>query len=176
MLRCLAMLLALAPVALAVPASAHGPTRQKVAETVEINAPADKVWSVIGNFQDMSWHPAVTKTEGEGGSDAGAKRTLTLESGVINEELLDVDAEKKMLRYKITEVDVKVLPVNNYTAWLSVAEEGGKSVVTWRAAFYRGYMNNDPPAELNDEAAIKAVKGVFRSGLDNLKKVVEAGG
>lgn len=175
MLRCLAMLLALAPVALAVPASAHGPTRQKVAETVEINAPADKVWSVIGNFQDMSWHPAVIKTEGEGGSEAGAKRTLTLESGVIKEELLDIDAEKKMLRYKITEVDVKVLPVNNYSAWLSVAEEGGKSVVTWKGAFYRGYMNNNPPPELNDEAAIKAVKGVFRSGLDNLKKVVEAG-
>ena len=46
-------------------ASAHGPSRQKVTETVEINAPADKVWAVIGNFQDMSWHPAVAKLEGE---------------------------------------------------------------------------------------------------------------
>lgn len=177
MLRRLALLLALAPVALTVPASAHGPTRQKVTETVEINAPADKVWSVVGNFQDMSWHPAVTKTEGEGGSKAGAKRTLTLDGGgIIKEELLDYDAEKKKLKYQITEVDVKVLPVNNYSAWLSVAEEGGKSVVTWKGAFYRGYMNNNPPPELNDEAAIKAVKGIFRSGLDNLKKVIEGAG
>jgi hypothetical protein len=177
MLRCLALLLALAPVALTVPASAHGPTRQKVTETIEINAPADKVWSVIGNFQDMSWHPLVTKTEGEGGSNAGAKRTLTLEGGgIIKEELLDVDAAEMKLKYKIAEVDVKVLPVNNYSAWLSVAEEGGKSVVTWKGAFYRGYMNNNPPPELNDEAAVKAVKGVYRSGLDNLKKVLEAGG
>lgn len=177
MLRCLALLLALAPAALAVPASAHGPTRQKVTETVEINAPADKIWSVIGNFQDMSWHPAVTKTEGEGGSKAGAKRTLTLDGGgIINEELLDYDAEEKKLKYQITEVDVKVLPVNNYSAWLSVAEEGGKSVVTWKGAFYRGYMNNNPPPELNDEAAIKAVKGIFTSGLDNLKKVIEGAG
>lgn len=38
-------------------ASAHGPSRQKVTESVEINAPADKVWAVIGNFQDMGWHP-----------------------------------------------------------------------------------------------------------------------
>lgn|SRR5690606_5108303 len=177
MLRYLALLLVLMPVALAGPASAHGPTRQKISETVEIDAPADKVWAVIGNFQDMSWHPAITKTEGEGDSAAGAKRTLTLTGGgVIHEELLSHDAEKKSFKYSITEVDVKVLPVNNYTSTLSVTEENGKSVVNWRGAFYRGYMNNDPPADLNDEAAIKAVTGVYRAGLDNLKKVVEAGG
>lgn len=177
MLRCLALLLALAPAALMAPALAHGPTRQKITETVEIDAPADKVWSVIGNFQDMSWHPAVAKTEGEGGNAAGAKRTLTLkDGGVIYESLLDYDADNKSLKYEITQVDVKVLPVNNYSSWLSVAEEGGKSIVSWKGAFYRGYMNNDPPPELNDEAAIKAVKAVYRSGLDNLKKVIEAGG
>ena len=48
-------------------ASAHGPTRQKATETVEISAPADKVWAIIGNFQDMSWHPAVAKLEGSEG-------------------------------------------------------------------------------------------------------------
>ena len=31
-------------------------------------------------------------------------------------------------------------------------------------------MNNDPPPELNDEAAVKAVKGVYRGGLDALKR------
>lgn len=178
MLRCLALLLALTPAVLALPAAAHGPTRQKVTETVEINAPADKVWAVIGNFQDMSWHPAVTKTEGEGGNAEGAKRTLTLDGGgLIHESLLNYDADKKSLKYQITDVDVKVLPVNNYSSWLSVEEaDVGKSVVTWKGAFYRGYMNNDPPPELNDEAAVKAVKGVYRGGLDNLKKLLEAGG
>jgi hypothetical protein len=44
-------------------AMAHGPSRQKLIESVEINAPAEKVWAKIGNFQDMSWHPAVEKTE-----------------------------------------------------------------------------------------------------------------
>ena len=68
MVRALALglvALALFPVAV----FAHGPTRQKVTETVEINAPPDKVWEVIGNFQDMSWHPAVAKLEGKGGND-----------------------------------------------------------------------------------------------------------
>lgn len=177
MLRYLALLLVLMPAGLTIPAAAHGPTRQKISETVEINAPLDKVWAVIGDFQDMGWHPTVANTEGEGGNAAGAKRTLTLTGGgVIHESLLAYDAGKTSLKYEITEVDVKVLPVNNYTSTLSVGEENGKSVVSWKGAFYRGYMNNDPPADLNDEAAIKAVTGVYRAGLDNLKKVIEAGG
>lgn len=158
-------------------ASAHGPSRQKVTETVEINAPADKVWEVIGDFQDMGWHPAVAKTEGEGGNEAKATRVLTLGSGgVINETLLKYDPEKKMYKYEISDVDVKVLPVNNYSSMLSVTGEGDKSTVTWKGAFYRGFMNNDPPPELNDEAAKKAVTDVYRSGLDGLKKKIEAGG
>jgi hypothetical protein len=157
--------------------SAHGPSRQKVTETVEINAPADKVWAVIGNFQDMSWHPAIAKLEGAGGNDANATRTLTLTSGgTIAEKLLSNDPDKKIYKYEITKVDPKVLPVNNYSAGLSVKGEGDKSTVEWKGAFYRGFMNNDPPPELNDEAAVKAVKGVYRGGLDALKTKVEAGG
>ncbi len=165
--------LAMAPLS----ADAHGPTRQKVTETVEINAPLDKVWSVIGNFQDMSWHPAITKTEGEGGNDAGAKRVLTLDGGGIIKESLDkYDAEGHLYKYRIDEVDVNVLPVTNYSSWLSAAEEGGKTVVQWRGAFYRGFPNNDPPENLNDAAAVKAVTGVYRAGLDALKASIEAGG
>jgi hypothetical protein len=93
-------------------ATAHGPTRQKHTETVEIDAPA-----------------------------------------------------------------AKVLPVTNYSSHLTVKPMGdNKSMVEWRGAFYRGYPNNDPPPELNEEAAIKAVSGVYRAGLDHLKKELEEGG
>ena len=56
------------------------------------------------------------------------------------------------------------------------AIDDGHSLVEWRGAFYRGYPNNDPPEELNDEAAIKAVTGVYRAGLDHLKQALESGG
>jgi hypothetical protein len=173
-----ALVLALAALALfPTLASAHGPTRQKATETVEINAPPDKVWAIIGNFQDMSWHPAVAKLEGSGGNDTNATRTLTLTSGgTIEEKLLQNDPAKKTYKYEITKVDPKVLPVNNYSSTLSVKGEGAKSTVEWKGAFYRGFMNNDPPPELSDEAAVKAVKGVYRGGLDALKAKVEAGG
>jgi hypothetical protein len=157
-------------------ASAHGPTRQKVVETVEINAPADKVWAVIGNFQDMSWHPAFSKTEGKGGNDVGATRILTVESGgKIFEKLTKYNAEGKTLGYEITEVDVKVVPVTNYSATMTVTAAGDKSTVEWKAAFYRGYVNNDPPPELSDEAAVKAITDVFQSGLAALEKKLEGG-
>jgi hypothetical protein len=158
-------------------ADAHGPTRQKVTQTIEINAPAAKVWAVIGNFQDMSWHPAVAKGEGKGGNDVNATRTLTLQGGaVIPEETLEkYDGPGMNYSYRITKEDVKVLPVTNYTSRIAVTEAGGKSTVEWRGAFYRGFPNNDPPAELSDEAAIKAITGVYKSGLEALKKKVESG-
>lgn len=157
-------------------AHAHGPTRQKVSESVEINAPADKVWAVVGNFQDGSWIPVVEKTEGKGGNEPKATRTLTLKGGAtVQEELSKYDAEKKSLMYRIDKVDVKTLPVNDYSSWIELDPQGDKTKVTWRGAFYRGYMNNDPPPDLNDEAAKKAVQGLYRAGLDNLKAKVEKG-
>jgi hypothetical protein len=176
MVRALAFFLAavaLFPLA----ASAHGPSRQKVTETVEINAPAAKVWKVIGNFQDMSWVPAVAKTEGKGGNEPKATRTLTLKSGgQINEELDKYLPEKMTYKYEMHHPDPKVFPVNDYSSMISVTPEGDdKSTVKWRGAFYRGFMNNDPPPELSDEAAKKAVSGLYRSTLDALKKKIESG-
>ena len=108
---------------------------------------------------------------------AGYRNASTdLDGGVtIDESLYKYDAAEMSYSYRIDKVDVKVLPVNNYSSTLVVLPaEGGKSTVEWRGAFYRGYPNNDPPPELNDEAALKAVSAVYRKGLEGLKKKVEA--
>jgi hypothetical protein len=155
------------------PAFAHGPSRQKVVEKIDIDAPADKVWAIVGNFQDGSWIPGVTKVEGAG-SDVGAKRTLIVkDGGKIEESVTKLDAAGKSIAYKIDNVDVKVLPVNNYAATITVKDYGGKSEVEWKGAFYRGFMNNDPPPELSDEAALKAVTDIYKGGLAALKAKAE---
>lgn len=153
-------------------ADAHGPTRQKVAITKEVAAPPSEVWAVIGNFQDMSWHPAVYSAAGEGGNAIDATRVLTLgEAGgpTISEVLYKFSDEKMSYSYRITDVKVEVLPVTNYSSHLTVkpGKDGG-SVVEWKGAFYRGYPNNDPPENLSDEAAVKAVTGVYEAGLNAL--------
>ena len=172
------LLFAIALFALALThAWAHGPSRQKITETIQIDATPAKVWATIADFHDMSWLPGVAKTSGEGGNEPdAAKRQLTLDGGAtIDESLYKYDAAAKSYSYRIDNVDVKVLPVNNYSATIIVLPaEGGRSTVEWRGAFYRGYPNNDPPPELNDEAALKAVGKVYRAGLENLKKKVEA--
>ncbi|MGY3589573.1 hypothetical protein ACVIGB_001549 [Bradyrhizobium sp. USDA 4341] len=156
---------------------AHGPTRQKVRESIEIDAPQAKVWAVIGNFQDMSWLAGVAKTDGEKGNEIGATRRLTLAPGItIDEELYKYEPEMMSYSYRITAVDVKVLPVTNYSSTLSVSPApGGKAKLEWAGAFYRGFPNNDPPPELNDEAAVKAVSELYRGGLAALKKKIESG-
>jgi hypothetical protein len=153
---------------------AHGPTRQKLVLSVDVAAAPDAVWAAIGNFQDMSWHPAVFSTTGQGGNALDATRVLTLkaaEGPTISEVLYKYDAAKMSYSYRITEVDVSVLPVTNYSAHLTVTPKtGGGSHIEWKGAFYRGYPNNDPPANLNDEAALAAVGAVYKAGLDALEK------
>jgi Polyketide cyclase / dehydrase and lipid transport len=155
---------------------AQGPPLQKITETIEIDAPPAKVWATIRDFHDMSWLPGVAKTTGAGGNEPDvAKRQLILASGAtIDESLYKYDAGAMSYSYRIDKVEVKVLPVNNYSSTIAVLPAaGGKSKVEWRGAFDRGDPNNDPPPELNDEAALKAVGKVYRAGLESLKRKVE---
>ncbi len=157
-------------------ANAHGPSRQKVTESIDIDAKPEVVWEHIKDFGNFNWVPVIANTAAEGDNQKGATRVLTLkEGGTIKEELKKYDAAKMTYQYRITEVDVKVLPVSNYSATISVLpNQAGGTKVEWNGAFYRGYPNNNPPPELNEEAAIKAVTTIYKEGLANLKSMVEA--
>jgi mxaD protein len=147
----------------------------KVKESVEINAPAAKVWGLAGDFGNLgAWHPAVAKTEIEAGTHnvKGAKRLLTLQDGgTIHETLTAFNAKKTMMSYKITE---SVLPVSDYAATFKVIPMGKlKSKVVWNAAFKRADQAATPAEGKDDATATKTITGVFRGGLDNLKKISE---
>jgi len=168
-------------------ANAHGPVRQKTEEQITINAPAEKVWDIIKNFGDMSWHPDIFNTTSNGGNAKGATRVLTLKDGAtITEELKKYDEAKKTYAYKITDIStaktivhagveekVPALPVDNYSASIEVEAKGDTSVVSWTAGYYRAYTNNNPPVEMNEETANAAVGAVIKTGLFNLKSLAE---
>jgi len=155
-------------------ASAHGPTRQKVTEEVTIDAPAAAVWGRIRNFDALKdWHPAVASSPADKGNAEGSVRQLTLKDGGALTETLESYDETKM-RYSYRARNGGALPVTNYTSTISVRADGNRAVVEWRGAFYRGYPNNDPPPDQNDDAAVAAVTGVYKAGLANLKKIAEA--
>jgi len=159
---------------LALPAGAHGPTRQKVTEQVTINAPAAAVWARIRNFDALKdWHPAVAESPADNGNNEGSLRQIKLKGGGALTETLEGYNDATM-KYNYRAKDGGALPVTNYTSTISVRADGDKAVVEWRGAFYRGYPNNDPPPDQNDEAAVAAITGVYQAGLANLKKLVEA--
>lgn len=158
--------------------AAHGPSRLRVTEEIQVNAPPEKVWDLIKDFCAIAeWHPAIAKCQGEGGNEDGATRLLTLDAEgdpTILETMRKYEPEKMSYQYRITEVDVNVIPVTTYAATLSVeAGDNGGAKVVWKGGFYRGYTLNEPPPELNDEAAINAITGIYQAGLANIKKLAE---
>ena len=154
-------------------ALAHGPTRQKVVEKITIDAPADAVWAQIKDFDALAkWHPAVAESPADKGNTEGSVRTVKIKGGgSLVESLERYNAEGKSYTYRAK--DGGALPVTNYTSTITVSGDGAKSTVEWRGAFYRGFPNNDPPPDQNDEAAVKAVTGVYQAGLANLKSLAE---
>ncbi|HET7795021.1 MAG TPA: SRPBCC family protein [Rhizobacter sp.] len=155
---------------------AHGPTRQKVVEKITINAPAAAVWARIRNFDALKdWHPAVAESPASQGNTVGSVRALKLKGGGELTETLE-GYDDAAMKYSYRAKDGGALPVTNYTSTILVTASGSnQATVEWRGAFYRGYPQNDPPPDRNDDAAVKAVTGVYQGGLANLKKLAEGG-
>lgn len=162
--------------ALPVTAFAEKAATLTVEEKIEINAPTKAVWFKLHNFGDMgAWHPAVRKTEIVEGElhKPGVVRVLTLQDGgTIREKLLGYKFKDKTFEYSIIE---GVLPVSDYVSTVTVNEANdGKSVVVWKGSFKRKDISDKPAAGQGDEDAVKTITGVYKGGLENLKKVSES--
>ena len=157
-------------------AAAHGPTRQKYEEAIEINAAPDKVWAVVGDFaHGEKWLEKVASSTATNGNEKGSVRELKVEGGgSVKEELVDYDAAAMKLKYKAEDpTDPKVLPVNNYSSNITVTPSGSGSKVEWKAAYYRWFLNNNPPEGEDEKAANETVARIYKESLAKLKKVVE---
>lgn len=148
----------------------------QVKRSVTIKAPADKVWDTVKNFNGLNtWHPALASDEIVSGTNntVGAVRLLTLKGGgTIKEKLLQFDDTGHRFRYSILE---GVIPVSHYTSSLVVSSLGkDKTLVTWSGRFKRKNLGDTPADNENDKAATDAITGVYQSGLDNLKKMLQS--
>jgi len=152
-------------------AFAHGPTPQKVEEIVTIRAAPDKVWAVAGDYAGISkWDPVVKASEG-----SNQRRVLTFANGeTLEEEVDEYDPARMTYSYRMLNPNVKALPASSYSATLVVTPDAQGSRVRWSARVYRGDTENEPPDELNDEAAKTALRELFRAGLDGIKARAEA--
>ena len=149
----------------------------KVTETIEIRAPADKVWAAVKDFDSLNkWHPGfASDTLVKGANNQpGAVRSLTIKDGpTFTEELLAFDESKHSYKYRIIE---SPLPLRDYVSSITLTEGAkGTTVVTWVGDFRRKSLSETPPDAENDKAAMDLITGVYQGGLANLKKQVEGG-
>lgn len=152
-----------------------GAPQLHVTKSITINAPADKVWNAVKDFDALNtWHPAVDKDEIVEGKNnkVGAVRLLTLKGGgTIRERLLRFNRAKRSFAYEIVE---GVIPVSDYRSRLVVSPAGDNaSTVTWSGHFKRKNTGANPADNENDKAAVDTISGVYQGGLDNLKKMLE---
>lgn len=168
----------------ALPAWATDVKRLHTEQTVQLNAPADQVWAVVGKFEGLhAWHPAVKSTVMRN----PVTRILDLGSGALLTEELEGKSDSQMsLSYRINNmttvetiqvngkpVEKKVLPVNTYSSTLSVKAAGIGSQVSWTGDFYPAWLDASPaPAGMSDQDAVNTMNQVFQAGLNNLTKVL----
>lgn len=156
-------------------AAAHGPTPQKVVETVEIAAPIDKVWKAVEDFGEIAaWNPALKSSEGSGGNQPGAKRVLTFANGEKLQEDLDTyDPSAHEYDYRMSNPNTAALPASSYSVVFKLTASGQGTQVEWKSRLYRGDTGNEPPPNLTDEAAVEAMRSFFQAGLKQLKAELE---
>ncbi|WP_433869541.1 SRPBCC family protein [Saccharopolyspora sp. CA-218241] len=134
-----------------------------------VDAPVEQVWELVRDFDGLPrWHPAIERSEIEGGGPAdriGAVRRLALSGGgEVRERLVALDDTARSTSYEFV---TSPFPVRRYRATLRVAEDtaGGRSFVEWCA---------DYDADAADEAELDRTfaTGVFAAGLAGLQSHV----
>ena len=123
---------------------AHGPSRQKVSESIEIEATASDVWKVVSDFKNFNWNENIKEITTDS-NEVGSERVITFKTGEnVKQKLEKLDQEKMMVNWRILETNNSILPVNSYSSKIFVKSSAGKTVVQYKAGFYRGFMGNDP--------------------------------
>lgn len=146
---------------------------QRVVRSTVIDAPIERVWAVIRDFNSHDqWHEVVDRSRIEGGErsdQVGCVRNFTLEDGNhIREQLLTLSDTEYRSTYTIVEATV---PLQRYVATVTLkpVTDGNRTFWHWESTFAT------PPGmerELRDMVA----QGVYEAGFENLRRHLRTGG
>ena len=145
---------------------------QKVVRSAIIDAPIERVWAVLRDFNSHDqWHSAIASSHIEGGErsdQVGCVRNFTLKDGHhIREQLLTLSDREHRSTYCIVEAS---LPLQRYVATVTLkpVTDGDRTFWHWESSFAT------PPGmerELRDTVA----QGVYETGFEDLRRYLRGG-
>lgn len=145
---------------------------QRVVRSTIIDAPIERVWAVLRDFNSHhQWHDAVEVSRiegGEGGDQVGCVRSFTLKDGNrIREQLLTLSDTEHKSTYCIVEATV---PLQRYVAAVTLkpVTDGNRTFWHWESTF------STPPGM---ERALRELvaQGVYETGFANLRRYLRQG-
>ena len=146
---------------------------QKVVRSTIIDAPIERVWAVIRDFNSHDqWHDVVDQSAIESGlrsDQVGCVRNFTLKDGNhIREQLLTLDDKTHRSTYCIVEATV---PLQRYVATVTLkpVTDGNRTFWHWESTFAT------PPGQ-ERELRNMVAQGVYEAGFENLRRHLRSGG
>jgi hypothetical protein len=131
--------------------------------TDRIEASADRVWDLVGDFGGIQRFSAGIESVSVAGEGVGAVRTITLPGGMSLHERLEArDPATRTLQYAI--VGDHPMPFTGYLATIRVTEDGAAAQIEWS-----GELTPKPGAEAQ---AKTIVENVYKSGIAGVKKAL----
>ncbi|MBV9978133.1 MAG: SRPBCC family protein, partial [Hyphomicrobiales bacterium] len=130
---------------------------QTVVDSVDLSAPADQVWALIGQFGG-GWHPLIAKIQVTG-TGVGQLRTIeTIDGKQIIERLEAIDNPQRFYRYAM----ISGVPALDYIGTLDVKPKGAGSSVDWRVQYW---ADGQP-----DLIVRTIIATLLKTGMEALKK------
>jgi carbon monoxide dehydrogenase subunit G len=127
-----------------------------------INAPADKVWDLVGDFGGIGRFSKGFKSITCTGSGVGAIRTITLPNDTQMQERCELlDAARRTLDYSII---AGALPLTGYLARIQLADDGDATRIEWSSTF--------EPKGITDAQGIAMVEGIYTGGIKGIKQAL----
>ncbi|WP_280151310.1 SRPBCC family protein [Piscinibacter sp. XHJ-5] len=146
---------------------------QRVTRSTVIDAPIERVWAVLRDFNSHDqWHEVVdhSRIEGGEGSDrVGCVRSFTLKDGNrIREQLLALSDTEHRSTYCIVEATV---PLQRYVATVTLkpVTDGNRTFWHWESTFAT------PPGRERELREMVA-SGVYEAGFENLRRHLQQAG
>ncbi len=140
---------------------------KSVVTTMTIDAPSDKVWSIIAKGDGLEkWFSAIETCEIDSQAKPGAKRLCkTYQGNVLKETILTVDNDAMVFQYSIDEQDM--LPTKDVLGTIHVTKlSPNQTNITWLA-------NYNLLDESKEAAVATGLDHLYQGGIKGIEELLK---